>query len=183
MASWGTYVIRGTVKGVENGTWIYLTSMDRFDQTPLLDSARVKKERFEFRGQLRNKVLQAMLGLKGPVYKSDGVTVKEHRLTDAAMLWLENNDFFVEGEKGRLFQATINGPATQQDFQLLMRGNVEKAEFIRQHPNTSYLSVFLLNAEKEQYGKEVTAALYKLLSEDRKETLYGRQVATYLEGD
>lgn len=91
----------GIVKGVADGTWIYLKNNEGSGLTPLLDSALVKKERFEFRGQLKDKVLQTMVGFKEPFYDADG-TFKGYKLSDAAMLWLENSDVRLEGEKGSL---------------------------------------------------------------------------------
>ncbi|AKD04929.1 DUF4369 domain-containing protein [Pontibacter korlensis] len=97
----GSYKMTGIVKGVADGTWIYLKNNEGSGLTPLLDSALVKKERFEFRGQLKDKVLQTMVGFKEPFYDADG-TFKGYKLSDAAMLWLENSDVRLEGEKGSL---------------------------------------------------------------------------------
>lgn len=177
-ASSQSYRITGTVTGVEDGTWIYLRNADRFSNFPLSDSVQVKKERFEFRGRLDDKVLFTILGFKGPVYAADGKTVREIRLTDATMLWLENSEIIIQAEKGKMPHARIEGSLTQQDFRL--QGSTPTTAFIRNSPNTSYYGVFALNSYKESWGKEVTAELYQLLSEEKKNTIYGRQIADYL---
>lgn len=180
----GSYTVTGTVKGIADGTWIYLESMNSSNRKSLLDSALVKEERFEFRGQLNDKVLQTMVGLKELFYAADG-TFKGYWLTDAAMLWLENSNIIIEGEKGKLFQARITGSGSQQDFERMMSpaGQGEDdthLSFIRQSPNSSYLSIYLLNLNKDRFGKEVTAELFNLMAEDKRESHYGREVSAYL---
>lgn len=178
-----SYKITGALKGVKDGTWIYLKNQDKFNNTLLLDSVRVREGRFEFRGQLKDKVLMTMIGLKGPIYKNDGVTVKKYELNDADILWLENSEIIFEGEKGKLFQAKVTGSVTQQDFERMNSvrawGDEKIMEFIRQNPNSFY-SAFCLNVGKEDWGKEITAELYNDLAEGSKATLYGRQIANYL---
>lgn len=179
----GSYKVSGIVKGVADGTWVYLKNNEGSSRTPLLDSALIKKERFEFRGQLKDKVLQTMIGFKEPFYDADG-TFKNYKLSDAAMLWLENSAVMLEGEKGSLYKAKITGSATQQDFErvLTSSGDDQLLNFIRQNPNTSYLSIYLLNLNKEKFGKEVAAELFSLMTEDKRETNYGREIAAYLGG-
>ncbi|MFD2515985.1 DUF4369 domain-containing protein [Pontibacter locisalis] len=180
-SSLGSYIVSGTVKGATDGSWIYLKHNGESSLTPLLDSALVKKERFEFRGQLKNKVLQTIIGFKEPFYDADGA-FKGYKLSDAAILWLENSDVRLEGEKGSLFKAKITGSATQQDFErvLTSSGDDKLLGFIRQNPNSSYLGIYLLNLNKEKFGKEVAAELFSLMTADKRDSYYGREVAAYI---
>ncbi|AKD02570.1 hypothetical protein PKOR_04825 [Pontibacter korlensis] len=168
------------MSGVEEDTWIYLKSTT----PPLLDSALVKNGRFEFQGQLHDKVLYTMIGFKGPFYTADGA-FKEYRLSDATVLWLENSQIILEGERGKLHEAKVTGSETQQDFMQLLSlppGGLEKImSFIQQSPSSSFLSVFLLDKHKEAFGREETAKLFSLLSETRRETMYGRRISEYLQ--
>ncbi len=96
------YQILGTLKNIKDSTWIYINHDNN-----LIDSTQIINEKFEFKGSLDEPTsFFILIGKQNPEY---------------FILWAENTEITVEGEKGNLKNVTINAGESQKEKDILKK--------------------------------------------------------------
>ncbi len=192
------YILKGTVSGFENNTWIYLA---RDGQE--IDSAQIMDSTFEFEGDI--------------VHPQDyELYVKTSQ--NFAPIWLEQGIINFNAKNGEFRNAEITGSKTQTEqerlnaivkkyrskrdslsaasvnpeyndsirnmakdsLQVIYANHLElEQEFIRNHPN-SFVSAFLVDFYAVSLGKTTTQKLFDILSESIKTSNFGQNIDRYL---
>jgi peroxiredoxin len=166
------YEIVGTAKGLTDNTILFLDFTDENDKT--LDSTSVVGEKFTFKGQLKSKALNTM--------------IRTRNYSDYKFFWLENATVTFSAEKGKFRDATITGSKTQDEQnglnQLLNKVSekertIQEKKFVREHPN-SIVSAHILSVYSSTWGKDTTIILFDELSDDLKNSSYGKTINNFI---
>ena len=169
------YRIIGSAIGLVDSSVLYL-EYALSEDNKRVDSVYVIKEKFVFTGELKLKVVNAL--------------IRTHNFRDYKFLWLENSLISFTAEKGKFRNAVITGSVTQKeqnelDSLLMTTGEVREKEkeknisFINGHTN-SIISAHLLSVYGSTWGKKTTASLYEKLSAEMKSTSYGKNVFEFI---
>jgi thiol-disulfide isomerase/thioredoxin len=166
------YEVIGSAKGLTDNTILFLEFTD--ENNTILDSASVVGEKFTFKGQLKSKAVNAI--------------IRTRNFSDYKFFWLENSTIRFNAETGKFRESDIRGSKTQDVQnglnQLLEtasekeRTNQEK-RFVREHPN-SIISAHILNVYSSTWGKDTTTVLYNKLSDELKNSSYGKTIYDFI---
>jgi peroxiredoxin len=167
----GNFDIRGKLSGFADSTCLYLEDLTSSGGT-LMDSTLIMNNQFRFTGTGKATVTRAMIRTKG--------------FSDYKSFWLENAIVTFIAEKGKFRQAVITGSKTQQeqdqlDSVIKTTGKDKEGyiSFIRSHPN-SMISACLLSIYTSTWGKDTATILYRDLSDNMKNTPYGKNVLEFI---
>lgn len=166
------FVISGNIKGLNDKTTLYLEYTD--DKGKSIDSTTIVNQKFIFIGKLKSKVVYAI--------------IKTSNFTNYKLFWLENSNITFNAEKRKFKDAEITGSETQDEQNRLdkilkavsekERVNEEK-KFVKENPN-SIISAHILNVYSSTWGKETTNVLYSNLSEELKNSSYGKSILNFI---
>ena len=163
------FSLTGKTYGIENGTKIYLDFKES-----LIDSTEVKSGAFYFQTKLPESPIKVR------IYTKD---FSEYR-----SLWLENNFMQFDASGTDFRRARVTGSESEnlsfslyQKIDKLPREERQKTEmkFVRENPN-SIVSVYLLSFYSTTWGKEKTIDLFNYLSENNKNSDYGRNILEFI---
>lgn len=166
------YEIIGSVKGLTTNTTLFLEFTDKNDK--ILDSTYVIGENFIFKGQLKSKAVNAI--------------IKTRNYSDYKFFWLENSTIGFNAEKGKFRESNITGSKTQDEqngLDQLLKTVSEKEKtsqerrYVREHPN-SIISAYILSVYSSTWGKDTTTVLYNRLSDELKNSSYGKSIANFI---
>lgn len=193
--------IIGDVQGYEDGTKVYLSKENRIS-----DSATIRKDHFEFTGQIEEPVNVYLF------FNSLGA--------DFTTAWLDEGKVFIEGTRMNIRNAKITGNLLNEEDNILSQRiepvelkmdsmdellnydlpkdsliQVEKVyekleeeealihqNFIKEFPD-SYLSVHLLSIYSIEWGKEKTAELYSYLTLKNRKSREGKKIAEFIQNN
>jgi peroxiredoxin len=167
------YRIVGTASGLEDNTVLYLEYKSS-EGNKGLDSAYIIDEKFSFTGELKLKVVNAL--------------IRTRNFSDYRFFWLENSVISFKAEKGKFQDAIIRGSETQNEENELnailktTEKGQEKAQyisFVDSHSN-SIVSANLLSVYASTWGRETATTLYKKLSDEIKNTSYAKNVLEFI---
>lgn len=166
------YEIVGSASGIKDNTVLYLDFTD--ENNKILDSTYVVGEKFNFKGQLKSKETKALIRISN--------------YSDYNFFWLESSTITFNAEEGKFRGANITGSKTQDEqnrldliLQTVPEEKIIDQEklFIKEHPN-SIISADILSAYSSTWGKDTTAALYNILSDELKNTSYGKDILDFI---
>jgi len=167
-----TFKLTGKTSGIADGTQLFITNLET-DET--LDSVMITDNAFIFKTTLETsspiRVLLYTTGLKHYKY-----------------LWLENKPMTFDASESDFRNAKIEGSETQKlssmlnektkDLKDIEREKIEQ-DFVKQNPN-SIVSVSLLSGYATTWGKQKTIELFETLSDENKNSNYGKKVVQYI---
>jgi peroxiredoxin len=165
-----TFSLTGTTSGLADGTLLFL---DHNNQQ--IDSTIVTNNRFTFNTKLPSTPIDLWLRVEDfSKYRS---------------FWAENNPMTFDATKTDFKSAIIKGSKTEDlSFSLYQKVDslsygeslkIEK-EFVKQHPN-SIISASILSVYATTWGIEDTRELYEQFSAENKNSMYGKEIANYIE--
>ncbi len=193
------YSINGTVVGLADGTWIYLTT----SPDKKLDSNQVVNGKFKLSGKMDEKITRVYLH-----------TAKYANYTS---FWMEQNPITISLKSGEFKKAIIKGSKTELEDDLLSklkapfdkqedslshlievekdkalktelinklkiarkRGDEVEINYVKNNPN-SLISANLLAIYASTWGKEKAFELYQNLSSEMKNTSYGKSIKEFI---
>ncbi len=160
----------GTTNDIENGTILYL---DIGNKT--IDSTKIENNTFSFNSKLPNSPLQ--------------VIIRKKDFSQYRFLWAENKPMTFDATKTDFRNAKITGSESENlrfslhqkidSFPRNERQNLEM-EFVKNNPN-SIVSSSMLAGYSTTWGKEKTLELFENLSNENKNSKFGKKVAKYIE--
>jgi peroxiredoxin len=165
------FSLTGTTTEIENGTVLYLQEMLTNE---IIDSTVVENNQFIFQTRLPKTPLLIYLRTR------DWSHYKE--------IWLENNPMTLSVTNKDFGNAIIKGSDTEDLSQTLhnqidtLSTNEKQVlgmDFVKKHP-TSIFSAFVLSSHQTIWGKANTAELFMKLSDENKNSEYGKQIAKYI---
>jgi peroxiredoxin len=166
------FTLNGKISGLNEKTILYLEFTD-YDKKSI-DSTSIVKGEFSFSGRIRSKAVNAI--------------IRTSNYTNYKFFWLENSVITFKAEKGKFREAIITGSKTQieQDELNKMLSKVsekeqikEEQKFVRQN-TSSIVSAHILSVYSSTWGKEMTALLYDNLSEELKNSVYGKSISNFI---
>ncbi len=195
-----SFELKGTTKGIADGTWIYLKLTD---ENKYLDSAQVIGNHFLLQGKLAEEVGRVFLHTK--------------QFKNYTTLWLENKPLEIFVSAGQFKESILIGSATETEnssyraqglYYMKLQDSItsfisqtadtaRKAilkkeltkirqldkdldiNYISQHPD-SWIAVNILNVYKSSWDKDLVAALYQHLSDKIKQSSYGLEINRFL---
>ena len=167
----GGFEITGKISGLPDSTLLYL-EVRKDDKTTRVASTLLIDGKFHLKGALRSPVEQVFL--------------RTRNFNDYVSFWLENAPIIFTAEKGKFSKAIITGSKTQDEQlqrNISLSSRVDKAaadrQFIRQHPN-SVVSANVLNIYASTWGRDSVEVLYHILSDEMKNTSYGKNILKYI---
>ena len=165
------FSLTGKTKDFNDGEMIYL----RLNNT-IIDSAKVVNNQFEFNTKLEN-------------YPANVILLKKD-FSQYRFLWIEDKEMTFDATQSDFRNATVTGSETENISQELASlkknlkpGNSGKIkieqDFVKNHPN-SIVSASVLSIYSSTWGKKKTEELYNFLSEEVKNTTYGKEIQNYI---
>ena len=165
------FYLTGKTKDFNDGEMIYL----RLNNT-IIDSAKVVNNQFEFNTKLGN-------------YPANVILLKKD-FSQYRFLWIEDKEMTFDATQSDFRNATVSGSETENISQELASlkknlepGNSDKIkieqDFVKNHPN-SIVSASVLSIYSSTWGKKKTEELYNFLSEEVKNTTYGKEIQNYI---
>ena len=165
------FYLTGKTKDFIDGEMIYL----RLNNT-IIDSAKVVNNQFEFNTKLEN-------------YPANVILLKKD-FSQYRFLWIEDKEMTFDATQSDFRNATVSGSETENISQELASlkknlepGNSDKIkieqDFVKNHPN-SIVSASVLSIYSSTWGKKKTEELYNFLSEEVKNTTYGKEIQNYI---
>lgn len=165
------FYLTGKTKDFNDGEMIYL----RLNNT-IIDSAKVVNNQFEFNTKLEN-------------YPANVILLKKD-FSQYRFLWIEDKEMTFDATQSDFRNATVSGSETENISQELASlkknlepGNSDKIkieqDFVKNHPN-SIVSASVLSIYSSTWGKKKTEELYNFLSEEVKNTTYGKEIQNYI---
>ena len=167
------FTLNGRTRDLPDGARLYLRDI-LTNQT--VDSTLVEKNRFYFEGRLPDDPSHFYL------HTADYAASKS--------LWLEPGEMVLDASESELQKATLSGSQTQARAEELYARLATTEDydeqigitllFIREFPD-SRVSASVLAGYSPNVEKERARELYDRLSEANRRSVYGRQIARYLE--
>jgi peroxiredoxin len=166
------FSLLGKTREIENGTVLYL---ENYLTKKIIDSASVHNNSFEFKTQLRQTPVMAMLRTK--------------ERSHSRMLWLENTPMTFDQTESSFQNAYVTGAESESLSQSLHKeidklpkqeNFIKATEFVEKNP-TSVVSAMTLFLYSTSWGKEKTKRLFDLFSTENKESEYGKRIQKYLD--
>lgn len=167
------YRIVGSAIGLADSSVIFLEYHESVNNKRV-DSAYVIKEKFSFSGEIKPKIVNALIRTRD--YKN------------YKFLWLENATISFKAENRKFRNAHITGSKTQDeqnelDSSLMAFTEEEKRDkylaYVNNHTN-SIISAHLLNVYASTWGVGITTSLYEGLSSEMRSTSYGKNVLEFI---
>ncbi len=166
------FTLNGSTKGIDEGTKLLL--INTLDDK-IIDSTIVSDNEFQMTGTLEKPPTRALLRT---------VDFSEYRF-----IWLENREMNFHARNSNFRNAEISGSETENLAQILheqtdviesreKRLKIEM-EFVKSHPN-SIVSASILAVYATSWGKEITSELFIKLSQENKESEYGKNISNYI---
>lgn len=164
------FSLSGKTNGLKNGTILYL---DVNDNT--IDSTKIENNTFVFKTKLPSSPLS--------------VIIRKKDFSQYRFLWTENKPMTFDATKTDFRNAKITGSESEnlsfnlyQKTDTLPRNERQKLEmeFVKNNPN-SIVSVSMLAEYSTTWGKEKTLELFEYLSNENKNSEFGKKVAKYIE--
>jgi len=197
----GKFSIKGKLTGFENGTWLYLNNSVA---GKTMDSAQVVNGVFTINGALPDSTndlqvvihtktysdyLYFWIGRGTTIFTGEKGKFREAKITGSTAQ-LMNEKYMEVVKPYRNRQDSINkmyrlpNPDTNK-LKLLVEetGREELAAseiFIKQHPRT-IVSAYILSIYGTKMGKKAAQALYKALSAENQNSLYGKKVKEFID--
>ncbi|PQJ80962.1 hypothetical protein BTO18_08815 [Polaribacter porphyrae] len=163
------FSLKGKTNKFKDGTTLYLSN-----NNTLIDSTKVKNNSFEFHTVLPTSPLDVFLRTKN--------------YSHYRYLWLENKAMTFDARKTNFKNAIVTGSKSEElNFNLYKNTdsltdneilNLE-IEFIKEHPS-SIISASILSSNSSTLGRNKVQNLYELLSEENKNSKYGKQIAQFV---
>jgi len=163
------FSLSGMTNGLKDGTTLYLD----FDNK-IIDSTEIKNNTFAFKTKLSHSPLQVILSTKD--------------FSQYRYLWLENNKMTIDATNSDFKNAKVIGSETEklstilrQKLDTLPRSKRHKyrIEFINTNPDKLF-SAYLLSFYATTWGKEKTTELFNKMSEDNKNSEYGKNIDRFI---
>ena len=194
------FLINGIANGLADSTWIFLNIENK-----VVDSSLVVKNQFYLEGKV-NGPIPGVLYIKGyedfkiiwienkeiafeaekgkfKVAKiSNSEIQRQSDLLEASIQPIrEKQDSIQEVWQGKDKKSNEeNFSEARKTFNQLIEKEKEKTiEFIQNNPN-SLVSVFVLDVYKTTWGKDKTQNLFEVLSEEIKNSSYGKAIADFI---
>jgi len=168
----GKFSLNGKVTGYSDSTRIYYA--DARNNQFAVDSTLIINNEFKFSGSVKDKAQQIMIWTKGRA--------------DYKFFWIDNAVMTFTATKGKFKQAVIAGSATELENNAFeaaceagkgAKGPAAKIAYVREHPN-SMISANILNIYAAGWGRDTTKLLYDNFSKAIKESVYGKEIATFI---
>jgi len=166
------FSLNGTTENLKNGTLLYLFDAAKEE---IIDSAKVHNNTFKLTTQLPNHPMVAVLKNKSnSLYKS---------------LWLENKPMTFNAASHHFNNAVISGSETEIIYNDLNKaidtlsrkeGKELLMEFIKSNAD-NILGPYVLSRWYTSWKKEGTEPLYAQLSEEGKNSFYGKKILKYIQ--
>ncbi len=166
------YSLTGKTQGIESGTVLYLQNNL---SNELIDSTTVMDNSFVFQASLSDTPLQVIL--------------RTNNYSHYRYMWIENIPMTFDATKSDFRNAIVNGSETEELSQTLYRfidtlsreeSLLKEQEFVNKYPY-SIVSASILSVYSTTWGKEKTKELFNQFSEENKNSVYGKQIARYIE--
>lgn len=166
------FSISGNIKGLVDNTTLYLEYTDNNKKS--LDSTTILNGKFSFNGRIDEKAINAIL--------------RTSNYSNYKFFWLENSIITFNAENKKFRDATITGSETQIEQDKLDKllktvsekeQSKEEQKFVKENPN-SIISAHVLNVYSSTWGKELTTLLYDNLSEELKNSTYGKSILNFI---
>lgn len=165
------YSIKGTSKGFDDNTWIFLSDLSDGSYKKV-DSATIVNKHFTFSKELPHKIFHAAIHSKN--------------YEDRVRLWIDKTPILITIEKGKFNTAIIEGSKTQKIEQIFIK-SIENNEnpksqtirFVQTNPS-SILSAYHLSTIKNSISKDSLINLYNPLSQDVKRSIYGINLENFI---
>jgi len=163
------FSLSGMTNRLKDGTTLYLD----FDNK-IIDSTEIKNNTFAFKTKLSHSPLQVILSTKD--------------FSQYRYLWLENNKMTIDATNSDFKNAKVIGSETEklstilrQKLDTLPRSKRHKyrIEFINTNPDKLF-SAYLLSFYATTWGKEKTTELFNKMSEDNKNSEYGKNIDRFI---
>lgn len=164
------FSLKGKAQGIKDGTVLYLDA-----DNSILDSTKIQNNSFSFFTDLPQSPKQAILRTKD---------FSEYRY-----LWLEDSEMTFDATNSDFRNAIVTGSQEENLSQELnnktdsltrdKRLDITR-EFIKNHPNSIH-SAYLLSVYSSTWGKERTIELFEKFPKENKNSLYGKEIANYIE--
>lgn len=162
----------GKTNGIETGTVLYLQNTLTYE---IIDSVTIMDNAFNLQNALPEEPLQVIL--------------RTSDYSHYRYLWIESNTMTFDASESDFRNAIVTGSGTEELSQTLIscldsfprvESRLIEQEFIHQHPN-SIVSANILSVYSTTWGKEKTEELFSKFSEENKNSVYGVQIARYIE--
>jgi len=167
-----SFELSGKTSGMEDRTKLFLIKQEADE---MLDSVIVKDNAFVFNTKIESFPTRVLL------------LTEDYR--QYKFIWLENNKMTFDASESDFVNAKIEGSETQQlsfmldeqtkDLEEPERMKIEQ-DFVKQYPDC-VISVSLLEIYATTWGKQKTAELFELFSDENKNSSYGKKVAEFIE--
>lgn len=161
----------GNTNGIADGTILYLNSNLTNE---VIDSAVVENNYFKFQTKLTQSPLLTTLHAKN--------------FSQYRFLWLENSPLTFDATKMDFKHAIVKGSDSENLNQTLskqvdtLHGSERQKlelEFVKMNPS-SIVSAYILSVYTTSWGKGESKELFDKLSEENKNSVYGKKVANYI---
>jgi len=167
-----TFSLIGKTQGLEDGTKLYIRA-----DLKIVDSTEITNNSFEFHTKFESLPVQVVLGTKRN---------KQYRV-----MWIDNSPMTFDASQTDNFKEAIITGSENQDLSNELSEltkdissrkeqlEIEK-NFVKEHPNHVY-SANILGIYCSTWGKEQTESLYNVLSDEVKNSSYGKDVKRYID--
>jgi peroxiredoxin len=161
----------GNTDGIADGTILYLESNLTNE---VIDSAVVENNYFKFQTKLTHSPLLTTLHTKN--------------FSQYRFLWLENSPMTFDATKMHFKHAIVKGSDSENLNQTLskqvdtLHGSERQKlelEFVKMNPS-SIVSAYILSVYTTSWGKGESKELFDKLSEENRNSVYGKKVANYI---
>lgn len=170
-----SFILRASLKGYADSTRFMLQYSDPDNNKEYL-TAYITNHVIEFKGKMTRNSGYFLLR-----------TFNIDKNFESINIWLENKEMVLEGEMGKLANATLIGSSTNDIAKNLPRTeNPVDEKYIKdlhsfiQQNNESVVAAYIIDVYKKTWGKTITLELYNLLSVPIKQSAYGESISKYL---
>lgn len=204
------YAISGNIKGVEDGTMVYVSRLENNNQPTRIDSVAIKSEKFSLKLKDVEQPELNFLGfqnLNGNVlYIAENETIKfeiqKDTIQNSKVSGGKENEIFVEyidhlkGLNKKALEIRSNmqkemvsgnaGPGTMEKFQkkeeALRTEDMEtKKQLVEDNPDAFVSVLIVTDMQSMGASNEEVREYYEMLSENVKQTPYANAIKTNLE--
>lgn len=163
------FSLSGKTNGLKDGTTLYLDV-----DNDIIDSTKIKNNAFVFNTKLSQSPSQVIL--------------RTNDFSQYRFLWLENNRMTLDATNSDFRNAKVVGSETEklsttlrQKIDTIPRSKRHKyrMEFINENPDKIF-SAYLLSFYATTWGKEKTTELFDQLTENNKNSEFGKSTLRYI---
>jgi thiol-disulfide isomerase/thioredoxin len=141
------YVITGTIKGIKDGTEVFIEKQDSLGQIKAIDTVKIEKEKFTFTGTSKEPEIHLIqvkdLGGKVPIILENGdieMEINKDSIQNTKVTGTYNND--------ELTGFRENGMKIQKKMMKFQQANMMKMQTAQQKQDT-----VTINSLRKEYGK------------------------------